>query len=477
MKRYMLNLLGVLAVGSAFNLQVPTASAQSAGFTMLTITNPTPEVGDSFGVSVAPVGADRVLIGAYAANLGASGAGAAYLFSTNGALLTTFTNPTPAAGDYFGVSVAAVGNDRVLIGAFGDNAGATDAGAAYLFDTDGTLLTTFAKLTPAAGDAFGHSVAAVGTDRVLIGVYSDDTAGNNAGAAYLFSTNGKLLTTFTKPAPAAGGHFGRSVAAVGSDRVLIGAPYDNTGATKAGAAYLFRADGALLATFTNPTPATNDYFGFSVAAAGTDRVLIGAHLDDEGATDAGAAYLFSTNGALLTTFTNPTPAYRDFFGRSVAAVGDDRVLIGAEGDDTGASSAGAAYLFSTNGVLLKTFTNSAPADTDYFGASVAAAGTDRVLIGASGDDTGAENAGVAYLFSLAEQTPKVPRLAIRLRTPNTAAISWPSPSTGWTLQQNTNGVGSVNWSNAPGPIQDDGTTKTLIINPATENRFYRLFKP
>ena len=43
----------------------------------------------------------------------------------------------------------------------------------------------------------------------------------------------------------------------------------------------------------------------------------GAHRrvsDDTGATNAGAAYLFSTDGTLLTTFTNPTPADNDQFG-------------------------------------------------------------------------------------------------------------------------------------------------------------------
>jgi hypothetical protein len=63
------------------------------------------------------------------------------------------------------------------------------------------------------------------------------------------------------------------------------------------------------------------------------------------------------------------------------------------------------------------------------------------------------------------------------RSNNTVAVAWPSPSTGWTLQQNTNTVNSVNWSNVPTTPLDDGTTKTLIVNPPTGNRFYRLFKP
>jgi hypothetical protein len=270
------------------------------------------------------------------------------------------------------------------------------------------LATTFTNPTPAFEDFFGRALAAVGTDRVLIGAYGDNTGAFAAGAAYLFSTNGTLLTTFTNPTPAFQDWFGAAVAAVGTDRVLIGAAWDNTGATAAGAAYLFSTNGTLLTTFTNPTPEVNDSFGYAVAAVGPDRVLIGAWGDNTGATSAGAAYLFSTNGTLLTTFTNPTPEVNDFFGATVAAVGPNRVLIGASGDDTGASSAGAAYLFSTDGTLLTTFTNPTPEDEDFFGVAVAAVGAGGVLIGAYRDDTGASSAGAAYLFQL--DAPYIPGL-------------------------------------------------------------------
>ena len=65
-------------------------------------------------------------------------------------------------------------------------------------------------------------------------------------------------------------------------------------------------------------------------------------------------------------------------------------------------------------------------------------------------------------------------LTIFHATTNTLAVSWPSPSTGWTLQQNTNSVSSLNWSDVTSGIHDDGTTKSLIVNPPTGNRFYRL---
>ena len=57
-----------------------------------------------------------------------------------------------------------------------------------------------------------------------------------------------------------------------------------------------------LTTITNPSPVPNGLFGSSVAGVGDDRILIGA----SGNSDKGKAYLFSTNGLLLTSFTNPT---------------------------------------------------------------------------------------------------------------------------------------------------------------------------
>jgi hypothetical protein len=77
----------------------------------------------------------------------------------------------------------------------------------------------------------------------------------------------------------------------------------------------------------------------------------------------------------------------------------------------------------------------------------------------------------------AVQTPGAPLLSIVHTTTNTVIVSWPSPSIGFTLQQNTNSIASVNWSNVVATPFDDGTTKTVIVNPPAGNRFYRLFKP
>jgi len=77
----------------------------------------------------------------------------------------------------------------------------------------------------------------------------------------------------------------------------------------------------------------------------------------------------------------------------------------------------------------------------------------------------------------AVQTPGAPLLSISRTATNKVVVSWPSPSPGYQLQQNTNSVSSVNWNNVFATPTDDGTTKSLVVNPPTGNRFYRLFKP
>jgi hypothetical protein len=426
-----------------------------------TFNNPTPEAGDFFGAAMAALGNDRVLIGSpnYLGNpTPPTNTAAVYVFHTNGTLLTTFNKP-PAVGGEFGNAITTLGNDQVVIGSkYGM--------AVSLFTTNGSLVTT---ITAPQSQSLGPAVVAVGTDKLLIGApYANQ---NNEtydvyGAAYLYSTNGTLLMTFDNPSTGTVSGLGYSAVAFGSDRVLIGASGDWPGA---GAAYLFNINGTLLMTFTNPASGAFDYFGRSIAAVGTDRVLVGSPAEGANAEE---VYLFNTNGTLLLTITNPTPAADDWFGHRIAVLGNDRVVIGAPDDDTTGLSSGSAYVFSLNGTLLATINNPAPGIGDRFGLRVAAFGNDGVIIGAPQDN----GVGSAYLFSIpAPATP--PSLTIQRTTTNTVVVSWPSTATGFVLQQNTNSVSSVNWSNITGGIQNDGSNNRLVVNPNGQSRFYRLISP
>lgn len=380
----------VVLLATVFEQQ---ASAQP----LLALQKPIPTANDQFGFSVAGVGSN-VAAGVPYDDTGGTDAGAVYVFDgTTGLLLQTLQKAVPLAGDLFGYAVAAVGSN-VLVGAPHDDTGATDAGAAYLFDSTGILILTIPNPSPATGDEFGSAVAAVGTN-LLVGARSKDAGAVDAGAAYLFDgTTGALLQTFLNPTPALNDLFGYSVAAVGSN-ILVGAPNDNTGASNAGAAYLFNAGGTLLLTFQKPLRAINDQFGWSVAGLGAN-VVVGVPFDDTSAKDAGAVYLFDgTTGALLKTFTNPSPAIQDWFGFSVATLGTN-LLVGTRFDDTVTTDAGAAYLFDgATATLLQTFTNPVATMSSELGFSVAAAGT-RVLAGAHFDSSVAANAGAAFVFGV-----------------------------------------------------------------------------
>jgi hypothetical protein len=75
----------------------------------------------------------------------------------------------------------------------------------------------------------------------------------------------------------------------------------------------------------------------------------------------------------------------------------------------------------------------------------------------------------------AVQTSGAPLLSI-MRSNNLAIVSWPSPSTGFNLQQNLD-LNMTNWVTPSETVTDNGTIKFININPPTGNRFYRLFKP
>ena len=412
-----------------------------SGTFLQAITNPAPTRTSRFGWSLAPAG-DRLLVGAYTDNAAAVAAGAAYLVTLNGTVLAAITNPAPAAGDNFGWDVAMAGTN-LLISAHQDDAGATDAGAAYLYSPAGVLVTAITNSTPAANDRFGYSVAAIGTNfaisapfdstnrgavyvynpagvlirtivnpvasndqfgisidglgtNLLVGANANDTGGANAGIAYLMSPTGAVVAVFTNPAPSAADAFGESVAAAGAN-VLVGAPFKDIPVANTGMAFLFAPSGALLLSVTNPAGILNDNFGQVVASGGTN-VLVAARKAEGTGTDSGVVYLFAPGGARLATFTNAATATQDNFGYSVAALGTN-LLVGAYSHDLPfQANSGRAYLLSRAGEVLAVFTNPAPAADDEFGVSVAAAGT-NVLIGAGAKDIGAVNTGAAYLFS------------------------------------------------------------------------------
>ena len=73
------------------------------------------------------------------------------------------------------------------------------------------------------------------------------------------------------------------------------------------------------------------------------------------------------------------------------------------------------------------------------------------------------------------QTAGSPTLRIFLTTTNTAVVAWPAPSTGFTLQVNTN-LGTTNWVSGGSPAVVGGENQVIIAPPAGR-QFFRLVHP
>ena len=360
------------------------------------ILNPNPNTSDLFGYTLATLG-ENVLVSGYRDDAVALNSGAAYLFNVeSGQLLMSLYCPTLLPQEYFGRHVAAAGDD-MLIGSYRADFGATNAGAAYLFDGEnGDLRQTFLNPDPDEDDYFGTALAG-NHELVLIGARMDDTGATDSGAAYLFDKNsGQLLRTFLNPNPSENAFFGGTVAMFG-DNVLVSSTGYSSGA---GAVYMFSAaTGELVRTINNPDPDLYEWFGSSICTLG-DNIIIGTPNDNSLASNSGVAYLIDgTTGALLHTFQNPTPEEGDWFGTCVATV-QGGVLIGAPNDTSLAGTTGAAYLFDPfTGELLDTLQAPYLTEGSDFGSAMTGVGSRMVIAAPRANAQGYTDTGLVYVFT------------------------------------------------------------------------------
>jgi hypothetical protein len=294
------------------------------------------------------------------------------------------------SSDEAGTDVAAAGdvNDDgvadLLVGAPMDSSGGISSGTVYLIhgpiSGTGDLSVADAKiqgdadyqyLSPASGPG---DVDGDGIDDVVVAATGDDGGGASAGAVYLLL--GPVSTGYTSSMDEAtwlgegdSAYAGAALAPAGdvdgdgNADILVGSyGYDGF----RGAAYVVRGDmatGSLAAAYAKLVGhAGGDLAGTSVAGRGdidddgVVDVIVGAPGDDTGASAAGAAYLAlgplsGTSDLAGSAQTIIGTTGNELCGWSVAIPGDmdadgiDDVLIGAEGLDEAAGDAGGVYLF------------------------------------------------------------------------------------------------------------------------------------
>ncbi len=372
----------------------------------VTLLDPSPMAGGSFGFSLA-VSGNLVAVGAPGQTVdGVPGAGAAYLFADNGTLLGAYPNPDATPYAQFGYSVA-LGNDYLAVGAPGEKLPIAAAGAVDLFAVSTDTYRQLISPVPAGQTGFGSSVASDG-NLFAIGAPNQTSDGDaSSGEVFLYTaTTGDDIAAYSNPTPATDAYFGTSVALNGS--VLVsGAP----GATEGGAAYEF--DIATNASSSLPDPEATGSFGASVAVDGS-TVLVGAPHQGRGfGLQTGTAYLYSVSSQNVTSaLTLPSDSANGTFGEAVAE-SDGSVAVGAPGTNISQVDSGSAYLF---GQVPLTVTSLNPIGNGEFGWSVAL-GEGVTVVGAPGESAdGLAGAGNAYVVPL-DSAPGLPLINLTNPTP------------------------------------------------------------
>lgn len=267
-------------------------------------------------------------------------------------------------------------------------------GARFPITVDPLITRLESKLKPrvtgsgVSDDRFGTAVSIDG-DTALIGAPGDDTAGGpHSGRAFVFKQidgDWHLEQRLEAAIPKRMGNFGAAVALEG-DTALVGAPLDNELGTEAGATFVYkrtsggwRQSAKLLAS----DGMLWDNFGIAVALSG-HRILVGASNNVASNADPGKAYVFTEiNGLWQQTakLRHPDGATFDFFGSALDLEGDTAV-VGAFGRDDPQYGMGAAYVFEfENGAWhFKQELTADDEDRNHFGQSVALSGN-TILVG------------------------------------------------------------------------------------------------
>lgn len=310
-------------------------------------------------------------------------AGRVYVYSSGTGELLWTRDGEP--GDRLGIGIEAAG-DVDADGVPDVIAGAPGAGEAHVFSgVDGTTLLTFRE--EGEGDVFGRKVGDVGDvdgdghDDVLVGAPGHDEAGEDAGAAYVYSgRDGSVLLKLTGHEPGEG--FGGSGAGHADGEhtfLVVGA--GNHGPEDRGRVYVYRGLSDEPA-FTIDADETGVDLGAmfvsvvgDVDADGVPDVYGSDWSNNARGPSTGRVYVHSgADGRRLLTLTGE--AAGDGFGIGPADAGDvdgdghDDLIIGAWQHGSAAPSGGKTYLYSgRDGSLLAEWTCKVMGDTFGFDAT------------------------------------------------------------------------------------------------------------
>ena len=370
------------------------------------------DVNQQFGYDV-DIGDEWAVVGARFDNELGIEAGAAYILWFDGNTWVEHSKLLPSNGaknDEFGSSVSIFEN-RVLVGAPGNDAGEQEAGAAYVFEYDGNnwIETTLIIATNSGeNDLFGGSVS-IYNDYAVISSVQDDSIAVNSGAVYVFEyKNDWVENAILKATDAeSDDQFGCDVS-VSGEYIIVGAKHEDSDGNNSGAAYIFERDDNLGNWFqseklTVNNPETESEFGASVDISG-NHLIVGSPKKDTNGQDYGIAVVYSRSGNIWVEEQEIQPdglhPYIEFGTR--VSISANYIAVGAPYSFPLQPDEGTAFIFRNDGQewSLQSSLNASNSEVDnFFGSAVAIYGH-NVLIGAYGTDNPLIDLGQSYVFKL-----------------------------------------------------------------------------
>lgn len=315
-----------------------------------------------FGGSIS-VDGNKIAVGAYKDDSSGADSGSAYVFKINITddsvdEVVKVVAPAGSSGDNFGNSIGISGN-YLVVGAENESNG----GSAYLFEIGDSNISSALQFTASdieVGDNFASSIAIDG-NYVIVGAKNEDTNATDNGAAYLYEIVSNASVTqeaiiYPSTVGISDDDFGESVDVdvdASDVYIVIGASkQDNGGQANSGSAYFYKYD-TLIDTLSVPQKIVasdadaSDNFGISVSIDG-DNLVVGK-VYQAGLASSGAAYIFEINKTTDTAteiekLTSSSGAFDSFYGSAVSISGDD-IVVGDYKEDTLATDAGGAYIY------------------------------------------------------------------------------------------------------------------------------------
>jgi hypothetical protein len=293
-------------------------------------------------------------------------------------------------------------------------------------------------------------------------------------ATIKYSGAGMPLWTNRYNGPANADDSARALAVDGSGNVIVTGSSVGSGSGSDYATIKYSSTGVALWTNRYNGPANADDSAFAVAVDRSGNVFVtgGAGVDYDAADSHYATIKYSSAGVPLWTNRYPQQMGVQDRAYGMAVDGSGNVIVTGSSVGSGTAHDCATIKYSGAGVPLWTNRYNGSGNDFDGGTAVAVDASGNVFVsGLSYEQSSSSYDYVTIKYSSA------PLLTIAGTTTNTVAISWPSPWTAFTLQQNTNSIATPNWSNVLTTPADNGTTKTVIVNPPVGNRFFRLKSP